>query len=161
MSNLTHFKCSKTKVNFMSRMLEKFHVGSGSGTNWKVGSGSEKNHSARSTTMIYRYVRTFLHRSHTGNSPVQGVGKFRIRLKSSSVDLDSGFWKVFLQSSGSRSRSRRAKMTHKHRKKLYKFHFFKGWMFSFEGFPCSLDIKIAIFDKKKVRLHWIRIHSSV
>ncbi len=44
-----------TKVKFTLRILEKIHVGSGTGsgswseTTWKVGSGSEKNHSGSTT----------------------------------------------------------------------------------------------------------------
>ncbi len=40
MSNLTHLQDRNKKVKFMSRILEKIHVGSE--TNGKVGSGSEK-----------------------------------------------------------------------------------------------------------------------
>jgi hypothetical protein len=47
------------------------------------------------------------------------------------------FFHVLWQCCGSVSGSRRAKMTHK---KVNKFHFLKYWMFSFEGFPCSLDL---------------------
>ncbi len=42
--NLTHLQDVNTKEKFLLRILEKIHVRSGSGTNWKVGSrhGSEK-----------------------------------------------------------------------------------------------------------------------
>ncbi len=66
MSNLTHLWGRKTKIEFMSRILEKIYVGSetgsGSGTNWTVGSGSGKNHSG-SRTLVYRItsIRQFNH----------------------------------------------------------------------------------------------------
>ncbi len=68
-SNLTHLQDGNTKVKFMSRILEKIHVGSekgsGSETNWKVESGSEKNHSG-SMTLLHRKpstkAREYLHR---------------------------------------------------------------------------------------------------
>jgi hypothetical protein len=47
--------------------------------------------------------------------------------------------------------SRRAKLIHRHKKKGYKFHFLKCWMFSFkaEGFFCSVDIVNLNFLLKK------------
>jgi hypothetical protein len=53
---------------------------------------------------------------------------FRIRIGS-----------VFNQVSGSGSGSRRAKMTPK-LEKVKKFPVLKCWMFSFEGFSCSLNV---------------------
>ncbi len=72
---------------------------------------------------------------------------------------------------GSGYGSRRAKITHKNRKKVNKFHYLKCWMFSFEGwrlFSCSLDVLYRGVIVKKILLYffffkcwsltpWIRI----
>ncbi len=57
----------------------------------------------------------------------------------------------------SESGSRRAKVTHKSRKKLVKVHVLKCWMASYEGFFYNLDIlygglgigKLQFFEQKK------------
>ncbi len=78
-----------------------------------------------------------------------------IRIQWAGLDPDSiGFSK-------SVSGSKRAKMTHKHRKKVNKFFFFlnSGYsLFRAEDFLCCLDIlygslqiSIAIFDQKKIK----------
>jgi hypothetical protein len=51
---------------------------------------------------------------------------------------------------GSISGSRRAKITHKHLKKLKKLIVFKFWMFSFEG-PCSLDVLYGGLEISKLK----------
>jgi hypothetical protein len=43
----------------------------------------------------YVFKKIFPHLTHAGYNPVKGVGKFRTRLKSSSVDPHSGFLKGF------------------------------------------------------------------
>jgi hypothetical protein len=60
------------------------------------------------------------------------------RYRTYSQGCGSGFSRV----SGSGSGSRRAKMTHKRRKKFVKVHALKCWMASLraEGFFCNLDI---------------------
>ncbi len=52
-----------TKVTFMIRILyKKIHVGSGSGskTNWKVGSISDKNHSGSTTLLLCIKISSWL-----------------------------------------------------------------------------------------------------
>jgi hypothetical protein len=50
--------------------------------------------------------------------------------------------KIYRTRQGFGSGSRRAKMTHKNKKKVQNFHVLKYWMFSFEaeGFSCSLGV---------------------
>ncbi len=53
------------------------------------------------------------------------------------------------------SGSRRAKMTHKNRKKLRKFMFLKCWMFFFKGsriLSCSLDVLYGDLGISKLQL---------
>ncbi len=58
----------------------------------------------------------------------------------------------FCQCCGSGSGLRRAKMTHKHRKKIINFIFFKCWMFSFE--VLRLLWKLQFFIKERSGFTW-------
>ncbi len=50
---------------------------------------------------------------------------------------------------GSRRGYRRAKMTHKNRKRAKKFHVLMCWLLSFEGFSCGLDVLHGGLGKNK------------
>ncbi len=88
---------------------------------------------------------------YNNQCPGSGLDPYSIRLVDLGLDLDSG------------SGSRRAKMTHKNRKKLRKLIFWSagyGSLLRAEGISCSLDIRYGGLGISKKRFLFLKMYKK-